>query len=390
MTTTGLQNNQSKQNLMGINSWQPQRAMTLDAARRHSAFVKGGRRVLLISAASLIGVLGWYFVNAPDTLTPTASASESVKMVNPIYKGRTLDGLGYRIAANEAVRTTQNPDELKLANPILSFSRVRGVQDSVVHADIGIYNHKKQVLELQDHVRLNTDDGYLCNTAQSRVYVKGKRIEGESAIECKGVFGTTSGNAYEITDKYSQLILKKGMKAQFVPEDSQHDLRGTATVKATLADAANGNLQTEFGTHNPVDVIADRATYKGEKITLTGNVIVRQDDVRIEANRMDLFRKKIGKTETGDTKYGDVNRIEAIGGFKYSNAEDKLAGDKGVYERDKHTITVTGKVSYTQAKGSSISGCRLVYDLETSRAKFDGGCVNTQQETGRIVIKTGQ
>ena len=385
MTPIDVQNNQ-QQNPEGINSWQPQRAMTLDAARRHSAFVKGGRRALLISAAALVGVLGWYFVNAPDTLTPTASASESVKMVNPIYKGRTLDGLGYRIAAHEAVRTTQNPDELKLANPILSFSRVRGVQDSVVHADIGIYNHKKQVLELQDHVRLNTDDGYLCNTAQSRVYVKGKRIEGESAIKCAGTFGTTSGNAYEITDKYSQLILKKGMKAQFVPEESQHDLRGTAT----LADAANGNLQTEFGTHNPVDVIADRAAYKGEKITLTGNVIVKQEDVRIEANRMDLYRKKTGKTESGDAKYGDVNRIEAIGGFKYSNAEDKLAGDKGVYERDKHTITVTGKVSYTQAKGNSISGCRLVYDLETSRAKFDGGCVNTQQETGRVVIKTGQ
>ena len=167
-------------------------------------------------------------------------------------------------------------------------------------------------------------------------------------------------------------------------EGAQEDLRGATN----LADAAKTeNLQTGFGTHNPVDVIADRATYKGEKITLSGNVIVNQNDVRIEANRMDLFRKKTGKTEAGDATYGDVNRIEAIGGFKYSNAEDKLAGDKGVYERDKHTITVTGKVNYTQAKGNSISGCRLIYDLKTSRAKFDGECKNTQQETGRVVIK---
>lgn len=388
MTTTGAQNNQSgKTPDTGIEAWMPQRAMTLDAARRHSSFVRGARRVLFVSAASLVGVLGWYFVNAPETLTPTASATESVKMVNPIYKGRTLDGLGYRIAADVATRYTQNADELKLAKPILSFSRIHGAQDSIVYADIGVYNNKTQVLELQDNVLLNTDDGYLCNTNQSRVFVKGKRIEGEKTIDCMGSFGTTSGNAYEISDKYSQLVLKEGMKARFVPDQEQADLRGAAAPDDMLDSET---VQTGFGTHNPVDVIADRATYKGDKITLTGNVVVTQDVVRIEANRMDLFRKEVGKTETGDKKYGDVNRIEAIGGFKYSNADDKLAGDKGVYERDKHTITVTGKVTYTQAEGNSISGCRLIYNLNTSRAKFDGECRETQQETGRVVIKTGQ
>ncbi len=388
MTTASEQNTQAGQGSdQEVMSWQPQRAMALEAARRHSARVKTGRRVLLTGAVTLVGTLGWYFIHAPESLTPTASATESVKMVNPIYKGRTLDGLGYRIAADEATRYTQNPDELKLEKPILSFSRVQGVQDSVVYADLGIYNHKKQVLALENNVRLNTDDGYLCNTRQSQVFVKGKRIEGESAIDCKGSFGTTSGNAYEITDQYSQLVLKKGMKAHLVPKQDQAEF----PVPTTMADPVQGDtLPSGFSTHNPVDVIADRAIYKGEKITLTGNVIVQQDDVRIQADRMELYRKKTGKTESGDDKYGDVNRIEAIGKFKYSNAEDKLAGDKGVYVRDKNTITVTGNVTYVQEQKSSISGCRLVYDLDSSRAKFDGGCKNTKQEAGRVIIKTGQ
>ena len=367
--------------------WQPRRASTLSIARRHSAFIKVLRRILLSCALGVVGLLAWYFTTTPKSLTPVANADITVKMVNPIYKGRTSDGLSYRISAKDAVRYFNEPDEVKLAKPILNFLRHDTAQESVVYANVGLYDNKEHILELRDNVYLNTDDGYKCTTNHSRIFIKGKRIEGDTAIDCVGSFGKTYGNAYEISDDYQAFVFKDGMTAHLVSAQSEEELRGPASptdVKNSL------NTRKSFGTQDPVDIIANRALYKGAKISLTGNVIVHQDNVSISANRMELYREKQGKTESGDNLYGDVKRIEAIGSFKYSNATSTVSGDKGVYERNKNIITVTGNVTYSQVKGNSVSGCKLVYDLTTNRAKFDGSCRNKKNKTGRVVIKTGQ
>lgn len=136
--------------------------------------------------------------------------------------------------------------------------------------------------------------------------------------------------------------------------------------------------QVSFGNDAPIDVKAERATYRGAKTVLSGNVRVKQKDAIILADQMDLFRAetKITPVGTEDTviKLGNINRIVAIGNFKYITSENRVTGDKGVYERDKEIITVTGNARFVQNNGSAVNGNKMIYDLNTNRARVDGNC----------------
>ncbi len=201
--------------------WEPRRALTLDAARRHSTMVKFLRRVLLVLAGLLILLLAWFFISVPKTITPIDNPDETVKMINPVYKGRTSDGLPYKITANEAVRFIANPNETKLVNPVLSFLRSANAEQSQIIAAQGFYNSQEQILELHQSVELKTDDGNACETSHARFFIKSKRIEGDKPIKCTGNFGFASGNAFEIKDNYQEFIFKNGMSARIIPEDEQ-------------------------------------------------------------------------------------------------------------------------------------------------------------------------
>ncbi len=370
---------------ISANFWKPRQTLTLDVARRHSMFVYVARRILLACAVLLIATLGWFFVTAPKLEVAPTSIDETVKMINPVYKGRTIDGLPYEIIANEAVRFAANPDALELTKPVLKFLRIEKADDSIIIADKGTYDSIDQVLDLQENVQLDTDDGYKCQTTHSRIFMKGKRITGAQKVDCKGTFGQISGNAYEINKGYAEYVFKNGVTARLLSTQAR-SLRGGSNIEVAQPLRS---VELSFDTNDPVDVTANQAVHNGRLIVLTGEVDVRQNDARITANRMDLFRKKISESDDGRVAYGNVNKIDAQGQFKYTNTENTVVGDKGVYERDKGIITVTGNVVYSQKSGESVTGCKLVYDLTLNRAKFGGPCKDEQKQNGRVVIKTG-
>lgn len=229
MTVSSLHNNPNGDG-HALQFWEPRRALTLDAARRHSAFVRQARYVLIGFAVLLAAMLAWYFIQAPKPIPPTDNPEETVKMVNPVYKGRTSDGLPFRLTASDAVRFVKDPDEVKLSDPVLNFLRSDSVTESVIVAASGVYDSANQVLELNRDVNLETDDGYTCDTSHARVFVKGKRIEGDEPIACTGEFGVASGNAYEINDNYTEYVFKNGMKARIVPEKAEEALDTVSTV----------------------------------------------------------------------------------------------------------------------------------------------------------------
>ncbi|PHR61588.1 MAG: LPS export ABC transporter periplasmic protein LptC [Robiginitomaculum sp.] len=366
--------------------WEPRRALTLDAARRHSSFIRIARQVLLACAALLAGLLVWYFVSAPKTTPMQPSADETVKMVNPIYKGRTSDGLAYRIIADVAVRFLQKPDEVTLSKPVLNFLRTAGVDESKVFAQSGVYNSKDHILDLRKNVNLKTDEGHECQTEHSLVFIKDKRIIGDASITCMGSFGTASGHAYEVNNNYTEFVYKDGMTARLIPKDVGASLRGASSVSNTKSP------QMGFDTNKAVDVAAQKAVYTGPKIVLTEKVDIRQEDTHIRAKRIDLYREIESTSDEGKVKYGNINRMVATGAFRYEDKESMVSGHKGVYERDKNIITVTGEngtVRYTQENGNTVSGCKLVYDLTKSRATFDGRC-GAKTSGGRVIIRTGQ
>jgi len=97
---------------------------------------------------------------------------------------------------------------------------------------------------------------------------------------------------------------------------------------------------------------------------------------------MDIFRvKKKDGSETGSVKLGAINRIIAVGNFRYKSDANDIRGAKGVYERNKNIMTVTGDVSVIQSSGNRV---RLTYNTKTGTIRYSGKCLGRDcNENGR-------
>lgn len=200
--------------------WEPKRTLTLEAARKHSARIKFFRGVLLLFCTVLAGFLIYEFATQSRSIIIEDNPSESVKMVNPKYRGRTTDGLPFYLTADTATRTLANKNEVTLKNPVLEFIREEGVAASLVVAKEGTYDDVNKILNLRTDVDLKTDDGYNCKTTHARIFARDKRIEGDERIACTGSFGLANGNSYEINDNYKVFVFKDGMDAVIDQSDT--------------------------------------------------------------------------------------------------------------------------------------------------------------------------
>ena len=351
--------------------WEPKRTLTLEAARKHSKRIKVLRVLLIAIAMSLVGYLVYEFSTggATTTFTPV-EPTESVRMIGPRYSGRTDAGEPYYLTAETATRKIANRNEVDLKNPVLEFIRETGVASSFVVAETGTYNDVEKILNLKFAVDMTTDDGNICKTTQARIFAREKRIEGDERIKCKGSFGIANGNAYEIKDNYKTFVFKNGMDAIIERE------------AADPQTSKNRNGQA-FGDDTPIDITADTATYMGGLTVLTGNVDVKQGNNRTNSNEMDIFREEAKGESEGSLKLGAIRRIDAKGDFKYTTPENLVTGDRGVYERGKEIMTVTGDVKVKQPSGSTAETNKLIYNVKTETIRFTGDCQGQGCSPGR-------
>ena len=350
--------------------WEPKRTLTLDAARAHSANIRRLRVVLMLAAAGLVGAVGWQFINQPAGFGLVDNPEETVRMVSPKYSGRTSDGLPYYLTAFEAVRNASASTAVNLTEPVLNFYRALGAEPSKVTSLGGVYDDVDNILNLSDTVRLGTDDGYACETSEAKIFTKDKRISGNTPIACTGSFGDVNGNSYTITDDYTVYTFADGMNAKIT------------------RDAAAGNSGDSFGFegNTPINITAQTASYKSSVTTLSGDVDVKQGGSRVVSDDMIIYRAKVKNDETtaaqSTVKLGAITQIDAKGNFVYTTPDRRLSGTRGVYDREKNIITVTGNVVLKQGSGNVVTGDKLVYDMAKKRARVGDSC--TGANCGRV------
>lgn len=347
--------------------WEPKRTLTLDAARRHSARIKIIRRVLIVISVIAAICVVWNFSKRSTVIIQEINPTESARMGNPRFSGRTSDGLPYKLTAAQAVRLNNAANDIELVDPELEFFRVAGAETSFVLAKTGRYNDVSQILDLRQDVDLKTDDGNHCVTSHARIFTIENRLEGSEFIKCNGNFGIITGETYEILDGYKTFIFKNGMTAELINE----------TAEDTAEDI-------EFGGAGIINVTAQDATYRNGTTVLTGNVIVTQDDSVIKADKMTIYRQEEADARTA-LKLGEISRIVADGNFSYNAPQNTVTGDRGVYKRSNKQIDVFGNVSLKQASGNFVESDCLFYDLESKSARFNN-TLNNASCKGRINI----
>ena len=151
------------------------------------------------------------------------------------------------------------------------------------------------------------------------------------------------------------------------------------------------SIQFGFGGDNPIAIQAEKATYKGGLTVLEQDVVVKQGDTTVYADKMDIYRDAADANSiSGSLKLGALRRIEAVGNFKFMNPENTVTGDAGTYFADREVFVVTGNVVLTQPNGSSVRGDRLVYNIQNGTARFGTACETNSpgaNNCGRVRIR---
>jgi len=161
-------------------------------------------------------------------------------------------------------------------------------------------------------------------------------------------------------------------------------------LSALILAAVSVPVQAQvFGGDDPIKVLAEQATYEGGLTVLVGNVDVTQGVARIRSDKMNIYRSEADGDANGSLKLGAVNRIDARGNFRYTTPNNNVTGDRGIYERDKGIITVTGNVKVKQPGGNTASTDKLVYNVKTETIRFSGKCQGSDC-SGRPTIRIGE
>lgn len=116
----------------------------------------------------------------------------------------------------------------------------------------------------------------------------------------------------------------------------------------------------------PVDWSAQRVEVqdRADRVLLTGNVVISQGNLQLEAPRI-----RVAYSNTGGI---EINRIDASGGVRLNGPSETARSDFAIYDLDRKLITMVGGVRLSTG-GSDVRGGRLVLDLTSGRAVMDGG-----------------
>jgi lipopolysaccharide export system protein LptA len=128
----------------------------------------------------------------------------------------------------------------------------------------------------------------------------------------------------------------------------------------------------------PVDVAADRIEVqdRADRAIFSGNVIVRQAELTLDAPRLTVAYSSAGGIE--------IERIDASGGVTVRSPSETARGQFAIYDLDSRLITLIGGVSLVRGD-SQVRGGRLVIDLSSGRAVIDGGGpAGVESDGGRV------
>ena len=119
------------------------------------------------------------------------------------------------------------------------------------------------------------------------------------------------------------------------------------------------------------ELYADNVDSRGDVIIMTGQADIRQGDVRLLADRIEIYTE--GGATGGLVSTEGFTRMVATGNFYYITPEQEVRGDKGVYTKANESFIVTGDVILLQ-DDSVVTGNRLDYNLTTRAAKVVSEC----------------
>lgn len=236
--TVSPEDTRSAQEESQFGGWEPQRRMTLDAARRRSGLIRVLRWGFIILSVLIVGIVIAYLIisarsapvpDEPVTPAPTETTAmpattepakpDDLVIENVVFDGVDKNGHPYRVTADRAVRRT-NPDGSSsevtdLVNPKVE-TYPGSADNSIVTADKGVYDSVNKTLDLNNNVKLVTPDGYVYVTQHVHYEANDNHIAGDLPVRGIGAKGSIDADGFEILDGGNRVIFHGRVKTHIL------------------------------------------------------------------------------------------------------------------------------------------------------------------------------
>ena len=135
---------------------------------------------------------------------------------------------------------------------------------------------------------------------------------------------------------------------------------------------------------SPISINAGRLDFfeKQSKLVYSGGVVARQGTATLKCSKLTIYLAKdaMKNSQSGTASSGDqVRRMEAAGPVTIRSKDQVGTGNRGLYDKAKNVLYLIGNPVLSQGPNITKGGpkARLVYDLNSGRARITGGRVTS-------------
>jgi lipopolysaccharide export system protein LptC len=184
-------------------------------ARAHSRLVHVLRVLLPLTMIGVAGMLAG-FVAAHAIRRHEAArvgVTAPIRMINPHFYGRDIQGRPYTLTAREAARDDQSFQTVLLTGPSVTLG-AGGAKPSTLQSDTGVYHEDTRMLLLRGHVRATDAKSGRFASDEAVVNTRTGTVEGPQALTSQSNAGALQARHFDVYDKGDRVVFKGGVHAR--------------------------------------------------------------------------------------------------------------------------------------------------------------------------------
>jgi lipopolysaccharide export system protein LptC len=196
--------------------WQPRRQLTLEQARRRSAFLKVWRRICVAVAAAAAGSIAlamiFHTLGGGFQMDREIAAEQTLTMVAPRFTGRQENGQAYEITANTARRRALGESVMLLDRPVF-----KSQSGQTLTATRGVYDPDRQSVELFEQVTATDSNGAKFTTGYAMVDAENNIVRGAEPLLGRSNLGEVRADSYELHKNGGHIIMRGRVRGSIRP-----------------------------------------------------------------------------------------------------------------------------------------------------------------------------
>jgi lipopolysaccharide export system protein LptC len=190
-------------------------------AARHSVGVRLLRKVIPLSAVLLsAGLAGGMILARTEVSTSVEAAAPKglqdgrITMESPHLTGFQKDSRSYEVSAITASQDVKAPDSVDLSSPLARIeTAIQSFTD--IAASRGTYNSVKEILDLDEKIKIVTDTGYTLRLDRARVDLKNGKLDSSRPVIVEMQTGRIEARSMRATDNGGEVVFSGGVTSTF-------------------------------------------------------------------------------------------------------------------------------------------------------------------------------